>query len=260
MSEGRLEGSVALVTGAASGIGLAIANRFAKEGAAVCIADRDEEGARAACENLKRDGFRAMPFRVDVVDETLVRDMVAATVKELGGLDILVTSAGVGGSAKLAEFPLELWNEVIGINLTGTFLCTREAAAHMIEQRRGRIIHIASIFGQRGVTYRAAYSASKGGVISLMQTAAVELAPYGITVNAISPGPIKTPLADRLHTEATREGFFRTTPMRRYGLPEEIADAAAFLASSEANYITGHDLNVDGGYGAAGIIFREVMA
>ncbi|HEX9842488.1 MAG TPA: SDR family NAD(P)-dependent oxidoreductase [bacterium] len=253
----RLHDKVALVTGGASGIGKAVAERFAAEGAAVCVADRDEPGARAVAEALSAAGSRALALAVDVTDAAAVQGMIERTVSALGGLHLLVTSAGIGGSAPLTEMPLELWQRVLAVNLTGTFLCTQAAAAHMIPQGYGRIVHLASAWGQRGVTLRTAYGASKGGVIAFMQAAAVELAPHGITVNAICPGPIDTPLVAKHHDAALRARVHDVTPIARYGTAAEVAAAAAYLASDEAAYVSGHQLNVDGGYGGTGIIFHQ---
>lgn len=253
----RLRDRVALVTGAASGIGKAIAGRFAAEGAAVCLADRDEDGAAAVAIELARQGARAHAVAVEVTEPDSVRAMVEATLGTLGGLHVLVTSAGIGGSAPLTEMPLELWQRVLAVNLTGTFLCTQAAARPMIAQGYGRIIHLASAWGQRGVTDRTAYGASKGGVIAFTKAAAVELASHGITVNALCPGPIETPLVRQHHDESVRARVADVTPAARYGEAAEVAAAAAFLASEEAGYVSGHELNVDGGWGGTGIIFHH---
>ena len=258
MDTQRLQHQVALVTGGASGIGRATAERFAAEGAAVCVADRDAGGARAVAEALAAQGARAHSVALDVTDPAAVEALVAETVRALGGLHILVASAGIGGSAPLTELSLELWQRVLAVNLTGTFLCTQAAARHLIPQGYGRIVHLASAWGQRGVSHRSAYAASKGGVIAFTKVAAVELAPHGITVNAICPGPIDTPLVEQHHSAAIRARVCDVTPIARYGTAAEVADAAAWLASPEAGYITGHELNVDGGWGGTGIILPPV--
>lgn len=257
-SNSRFAGKTALITGGASGIGLATAQRMAGEGAAVFLADIAGDGAAATAEEItKESGARVLSMAVDVTDAAAVVEMTERCARELGGPDILVTSAGIGGSAPIAEMPLEMWERVLAVNLTGTMLCTREAALRMMQKKWGRIIHLASIFGQRGVSGRAAYGASKGGVIALMQSAAVDLAPHGITVNAMCPGPIDTPLVRQHHTPAIRAQLNAVTPAGRYGEAEEVASAICYLASREAGYITGLQFNIDGGYGATGAILRE---
>ncbi len=273
----RFAGKTALITGGASGIGLATVRRMAREGARVFLADiAGEEAAAAAAEisaeisagitaefqaefgpEMAEPGARALSMAVDVTDAAAVVEMTERCARELGGPDILVASAGIGGSAPIAEMPLEMWERVLAVNLTGTMLCTREAARRMMQNGWGRIIHLASIFGQRGVSGRAAYGASKGGVIALMQSAAVDLAPHGITVNAMCPGPIDTPLVRQHHSPAIRAQLNAVTPAGRYGEAEEVASAICFLASEEAGHITGLQFNIDGGYGATGAILRE---
>ncbi|MDP6516915.1 MAG: SDR family NAD(P)-dependent oxidoreductase [Alphaproteobacteria bacterium] len=253
----KLEGKVALVTGGASGIGRAIARRFVAEGAAVAIADLDETVARTCADGIAGEGGRALACPVDVTSPDEVRAMVDATVAEFGRLDILVTSAGVSQAASLIDTTPEIWDFVVGTNLTGSYLCARAAAVPMIAQGAGRIIHIASIAAFRSISKRAAYCASKAGVIGLMQVAATELGRHGITVNAISPGPVDSPLARRHHTPAIRDSFLSRTPMGRYTEADEIAAAAAFLASEDAKYVTGQQLAVDGGYQAAGVVYED---
>ena len=170
------------------------------------------------------------------------------------------TSAGIAHSRSFLQTSLELWHETLAVNLTGTFLCCQAAAPAMVEAGGGRIITIASVSGQRGGPGRAAYGASKGGVITLTRVMAVELARYNITVNAIAPGPVETPMVGALHTAADRAAWLGSVPAKRYGTPAEVAAAAVFLASEEASYITGHVLNVDGGFGGAGVIFEPEEA
>ena len=258
----RFAGRTALITGGASGIGLATAQRMAAEGAALFLADIDGEGAAAAAAGITEEfmadsSARVLSMAVDVTDAAAVEAMTGRCADELGGPDILVASAGIGGSSPISEMPLELWERVLAVNLTGTMLCTREASLRMMEKGWGRIIHLASIVGQRGVSGRAAYGASKGGVIALMQSAAVDLAPHGITVNAMCPGPIDTPLVKKHHTPSVRAQLNAVTPAGRYGEAGEVASAICFLASEEAGYITGLQFNIDGGYGATGAILKE---
>ena len=245
------------MTGAGSGIGRAIALRFAADGTAVAVADQDGSGAKAVANEIGQRGGRAIAQILDVRDGKQVATAIAATQSEFGGLHVLVTSAGLSRSAKLLDMQRDDWDLVIGVNLTGTFVCTRAAAPGMVAQGWGRIIHIASTAAQRGISYRSAYCASKGGVVSFMQACAMELAETGVTVNAISPGPVESPMTQRNHTPAIREAIARVTPMRRYGQPEEIAAAAVYLASAEAGYVTGQQLSIDGGFQAAGILYDD---
>jgi NAD(P)-dependent dehydrogenase (short-subunit alcohol dehydrogenase family) len=193
---------------------------------------------------------------VDVRDPAGCEALVAVAHEAFGRLDVLITSAGIAHSRSFLQTSLELRHETLAVNLTGTFLCCQAAAPAMVEAGGGRIITIASVSGQRGGTGRAAYGASKGGVITLTRVMAVELARYNITVNAIAPGPVETPMVAALHTAA----WLGSVPAKRYGTPAEVAAVAVFLASEEASYITGHVLNVDGGFGAAGVMFAPEEA
>jgi 3-oxoacyl-[acyl-carrier protein] reductase len=173
----------------------------------------------------------------------------------MDGLDVLVTCAGVTHPATAWETSLDDWERVLRINLTGTFLCAKAAAPLMIERGKGRIVMIASITASHVWSGRAAYAASKGGVVSLAKSCAVDLAPHGITVNSISPGPIATPQTADLHSQAIRDKVRGQTPMGRYGTPEEVADVIAFLCGDDARFVTGHELRVDGGFTSAAILY-----
>ncbi|MGH7068766.1 MAG: SDR family NAD(P)-dependent oxidoreductase [Acetobacteraceae bacterium] len=247
----RLKDRVAVVTGSGRGIGKAIAEKMAAQGARVIVADREAALAEETAGELN-----GTPIQVDIGDPQSVEKLFAAVVEKFGRIDILVNNAGIGITKLVVDTPLEDWERVIRINLTGSFLCCQHAARQMMQQRSGRIINIVSLSGQRGGVGRGAYGASKAGLEVLTRILAVELADYGINVNAIAPGPIMTEVARTMHTQETRDAYHRLTPQRRYGEPSEIGDAAVFLASDEATYITGHTLNVDGGFGAAGLMFE----
>ena len=257
---GDLGGKAAIVTGGANGIGREIAPQLAAAGAAVLVADRDGAGAEAVAEEIAATGGRAVGRELDVRDPAGCEALVAAAHEAFGRLDALVTSAGIARSRPFLRTSLELWQETLAVNLTGTFLCCQAAARAMVASGGGRIITIASVSGQRGGTGRAAYGASKGGVITLTRVMAVELAQHNITVNAIAPGPVETPMVAALHTATDRAAWLGSVPAQRYGTPAEVAAAVVFLASDEASYITGHILNVDGGFGAAGVIFEPEEA
>jgi NAD(P)-dependent dehydrogenase (short-subunit alcohol dehydrogenase family) len=251
----RLEGRGAIVTGAAQGIGKAIAQAFVEQGARVLIGDiNGERAAITAAELSARDG-NARSIQVDVADPAGGQTLVSHCLREFGRVDILVNNAGIGINKRTLDFPLDEWERVIKINLTGAFLCSQAAARRMVEQRSGKIINIVSLSGQRGGIGRAAYGASKAGLELLTKVMAVELAELGVNVNAIVPGPIATDVGRAMHDPATVEAYHFLVPQRRYGEPREIADAAVFLASSESDYVNGHSLNVDGGFQAAGLMY-----
>ena len=251
---GRLQGKVALVTGAASGIGRGIAERFAAEGAAVVIADIDAKmGEETASAINATGGGKAVFQRLEVTDPQAAAAAVEATRAKLGRLDIHVNNAGVVNRAPFLEYTLPAWQKVIDVNLMGAFICGQASARAMAKAGRGSIVNISSISGQQGGTGRVAYGASKAGIISLTQTMAMELGPLGITVNAIAPGP--TQVSRLSHGPKQRNAFLSRMALKKYALPADIAAAAVFLVSDDASHITGHVLNVDGGFAAAGVLF-----
>ncbi len=250
----KLKGKRAIVTGGASGIGLGIGTLFVAEGAQVVLVDINSEAAKSAAHEL---GSGAGGIACDVSDSDSVKAMAATAKEIMGGIDILVNCAGIGPQATFLDLPVETWDKTIGINLTGTFLCSQAVAREMVAGGGGSIINIASISGVRAGTGRTAYGTTKAGIIHLTRQIAIELASRGVRANAISPGPIDTPLARQVHTPAQRERYNRQIPMGRYGEISEIADAALFLASEESSYINGHNLIVDGGFCVGGLLTPE---
>jgi NAD(P)-dependent dehydrogenase (short-subunit alcohol dehydrogenase family) len=249
----RLENKVALVTGAASGIGSACALRFAEEGAAIAGLDLNEAGDdrwNKACEIAPAHLFA----KADVRDDARIAEVVAAVKKELGRIDVLVNSAGTPGGGAVHDLDPAEFERVIGINLTGTFIPCRQVLRVMLEQGSGNIINIASIEGLQGCEGGSAYNASKGGVVLLTRSMAMDYARKGIRVNAICPGFIETPMFESVWQmgglDEVRERIRDAHQLGRFGKAEEIANAALFLASEESSFITGQALPVDGGFTA----------
>ena len=251
----RLKGQVAVITGAGQGIGKAIAAAFLDQGARVVIADIVAERAERCAVELGGEGREVRSIEVDITQQAGTQTMVDYCVESFGRLDIVVNNAGISINKRMIDFELDEWEQVLRVNLTGAFLCSQAAARQMITQQSGKIINIVSLSGQRGGIGRAAYGSSKAGLELLTKVMAVELAEYGINVNAIAPGPIETEMAKQVHDSATRDAYNFLVPQGRYGKPSEIADAAVFLASDESRYVHGHTLNVDGGFLAAGLIY-----
>ena len=257
MSE-RLSGKTAIVTGGAGGIGAATAKRFAREGAALVIADKDGAGAERIAGDIIADGGRAIASQVDLRDPVQIDAMLAKAKQAFGRIHVLVNNAGQGAQAHFLETTMETWKAMIENNLTGTFLCSQAVARAMAQEGGGRIVNIASHSGLLGSSGRAAYAAAKGGIIALTRVMAVDLAEYKITVNCIAPGPIDTLRIRNTQTEERQMAWHSAVPLGRYGEPDEIAGVAAFLASDDASYMTGQTLAVDGGFTAAGLRVKQV--
>jgi len=240
---------VALVTGAASGIGAAVAAELARDGAKVVVADRDAAGAASVVTAIQQAGGQAAVFEIDVTDPIAVEAMVAFAEKTYGALHLAVNNAGIGGpSALTGEYPLEGWQQVIDINLTSVFHCTRYEIAAMLRAGGGAIVNMASILGSVGFARSAAYVAAKHGVLGLTKAAALEYASQGIRVTAVGPGFIDTPLLSKNLDEATLQHIAGLHPIGRLGRSEEVAALTCFLLSDRASFITGSYHLVDGGY------------
>ena len=242
---------VALVTGAARGIGLATAKRFLAEGWRVALLDIDGDLLKKAMASLESPD-NTLALHCDVSDAAAVASAVAMVGNRFARLDALINNAGVAEFTPVLETADAEWNRILAVNLTGPFLCTK-AAVPLMRQRGGAIVNVTSISAVRASTLRTAYGTSKAGLAHLTKQLAVELASAGIRVNAVAPGPIDTAMAKAVHTADIRADYHDAIPLNRYGLEEELAEAIFFLSSDRASYITGQILAVDGGFDAAGI-------
>jgi NAD(P)-dependent dehydrogenase (short-subunit alcohol dehydrogenase family) len=243
---------VALVTGAARGIGLATASRFLEDGWKVAMLDILGDTLRSAADALGR-GDDVLALEADVSDPKAVEAAVRQAHRQLGRIDALVNNAGIAVFKPMLEVTLEDWRRVLAVNLTGPFLMTQAVAPVMRDQGGGAIVNITSISGLRASTLRVAYGTSKAGLAHLTRQQAAELGEYGIRVNAVAPGPVDTAMAKAVHSPEIRADYHDHIPLNRYGLESELANAIRFLCSDEAGYITGQILAVDGGFESTGI-------
>lgn len=243
----RLEGKRALVTGAGSGIGRCIAIEFAREGAKVAISDLNLESATAVSNEVKALNTSGLALKADVSVRREVNEMVDQILKEWSGIDILINNAGYVQPSSFEEISEEMWDRMLAVHLKGAFNCTQCALPAMKSQRYGRIVNMASTAGLTGTPRHAHYSAAKGGMIALMKVLAKDYASFGITVNAIAPGMVDTPILAGV-TEDIKQYYRDRIPLGRFGRPEEIASLCGFLVSDGAAYITGQVISPNGGY------------
>lgn len=255
----KLKGRVALITGSSSGIGRALALRFAAEGARVMVHGTRQDKADAVLAEIRSAGGEAATALADVGDPVQCRALVARTLERFGGIDILVNNAGQVTLEPFLEFPAESWQRFLDVHVSGAFFCSQEAARQMVRQGRGgRVLMTASVAGFNGMFGFAGYGTVKGALLSLVKVLAVELAPHHITVNALAPGPVRNERMLSLWGEERLRDREKTIPLNRMADAAEVAAAACFLASDEAAYITGQTLVLDGGATSAGCYTHEV--
>jgi NAD(P)-dependent dehydrogenase (short-subunit alcohol dehydrogenase family) len=239
---------IAVVTGAASGIGRAVIERLSQDDFSAVVLDIDDEGGQRVAGEIQRRGKQAAFMRVDVTQEDAVRAAFDKIISDHGRIDVLVNVAG--GSLhrhKIEEFPLDHWRAVIDLNLTSTFLCCRAVTGLMKSQKSGAIVNISSDIGFNGDASRSAYAAAKAGIVGLTKTLALELAPFNVRANAVAPGRIATPRVRATYTDAEWEAAAKRIPIGHAGEPEDVAEAVAFLASDATKHMTGQTLHVNGG-------------
>ena len=242
----NFDGKTALITGSARGIGKSIAERLASQGAQIVISDVMMDVAEETVKEFKNKGYEAYAIKADVSNADDVKTLIKETIEKYQTLDIMVNNAGITRDTLMIRMKENDWDLVLNINLKGAFLMTQATAKVMMKQRSGKIVNISSVVGQMGNAGQANYSASKAGLIGLTKSSARELASRGITVNAIAPGFIESEMTEKLPEEVRNE-FMKSTALKRFGKPEDIAAAVAFLVSDDASYITGQILAVNGG-------------
>jgi len=246
------DSKVAIVTGAARGIGFATARKFLTEGWRVCLLDIDGESQAVARDSLARPAT-TIAVTCDVAEPDQVDAAITSTMEAFGRIDALVNNAGIAVFKPILETSFAEWSRVLAVNLTGAFLCTNACAPFMLAGGGGSVVNITSISGTRASTLRVAYGTSKAALMHLTKQQAAELGNRGIRVNAVSPGPVDTAMAKQVHTPDIRADYHDAIPLNRYGSEEELAEAVFFLCSDKASYINGQILNVDGGFAATGI-------
>ena len=251
---------VALITGAGSGIGRCVAESLAvDQGVSVYVLDKDADAAAMVVRGINAAGGHSQMLVVDLADGPSLRQALPSLTAEFGAPDILVNNAGMAAMIPAAECPLDHFQLTMAVNVAAPMLLMQHALPHMRQRGWGRIVNVASISGLRAGTGRMAYGTSKAALIAMTRQFAVEVAGWGVTVNAIAPGPVDTPMVQAHHSSATRSTYGDMVPMGRYGTPEEIANGVLFLASEQASYITGHTLTIDGGFIAAGVLVPDLF-
>jgi 3-oxoacyl-[acyl-carrier protein] reductase len=245
----ELKNKVTIITGAARGIGKAIAIEFAKEGAKVVVSDVDIDNCEIVCDNIKDLGYDALAIECDVSNKKEVFNLVKKTINKYQKIDVLVNCASEDNVDSFLEMSEKDWDSSININLKGVFLVTQVVAKKMVEQKNGKIIFISSVIGEVGMPYTTSYSVAKAGVINLTKGLSIELAEHKINVNSIVSGVLPTQITQNIiENKISKKEFLKNIPLKRLGKPQDIADAAVFLASDKSSYITGHNLVVDGGW------------
>lgn len=244
----ELEGKIAVITGGASGIGYATARAFIEAGAAVVVADLNEDRANGAANDLGKSAF---PIAADVTSSADVNRIIETAVAQFGGIDILVNSAGIATKYRFVELPEDAWDAMMAVHTRGTFLCTQAAARVMIERGSGAVVNLSSIAAELGNPLAVHYAAAKGAIRMITRATAVSLAPHGIRVNAVGPGTTETPLTEvALRDPGIRAAAVERIPMGHFAQAEDVADIILFLASDRARYVTGQTIYVDGGWTA----------
>ena len=254
MFQSELENKVVVITGAASGIGLACVSAFLKKGALVVACDR--KVGKFENKSYKYNS-KLIIKTMDVRDLKIVQKTFRSIVKETKKIDILITCAALPIRKKILKTSPKDWKKIINTNLSGVFYCSQTAAKFMHKAKTGKIIHLSSVNGARAITGRGAYAVAKGGVNMLTKMMAAELGQDGVTVNAIAPGPVQTPMVNAMHTKGTRKKWYDSLPIKRYATLKDVISAVLFLTSESSNYINGHILPVDGGFLAAGILMDK---